>query len=370
MNSTVPRGIYIDGEGWISTPVAEYRKQLQTLAKEEELTNLTQVAEHLAITYLLPVRRDDLIERVVIANLYEEPDVVEKIKQDYNLKTNAEFEAHVIDQIRKTPDRFEALPLAAKLEVNRLLTEEVLPEVPIWAGRIHQSLMAVNNDNEELPTIDESSYEMMDNLRQAYLAGDAESFNSILESELASVSENPPEEYRAYRMGAEKIYNGFAPFYVATVLYTFGCIITLLAWMGSRKINWLAFSMIAVALLVQVFGIYLRVVISGRPPITNLYSSFVVVTGSGGRHHADCRVDDKDRCRQYVGGNLRNRPVDVVVVDFHSRWRHVHGIGGCPRHAVLVVDPRDVYLDGICGDGGGWASRARVPVWKSAEQGF
>jgi len=73
-------------------------------------------------------------------------------------------------------------------------------------------------------------------------------------------------------------YNSFSPFYVATVLYLVGFLITILSWLGWRlPLGKAAFWIIGLAVCVHLGGIVARVVISGRPPITNLYSSFVVV---------------------------------------------------------------------------------------------
>lgn len=278
MASTAPRNVYIDGEGWVATPVAEQRKYLQTIAEENDLSSLRDVADYLTMKYVLPEKRNELIETVVVSNLMGQPEAVERLKQKENLTTNREVEAFVIGRIRSNRNPLEALPPAAKLEVNRLMTEEVFPQLPVWSSNVLRTLIQINGGNDALPNIDDSSYETMEALRTAYLAGDAETFNSTLEDELASISANPPKEYSSKKMAAEKFYNGFSPFYMAIIVYIFGCVITLFAWMGPRKLNWVAFGVIVFAVLLHILGIYLRVVISDRPPVTNLYSSFIFVT--------------------------------------------------------------------------------------------
>ena len=115
-------------------------------------------------------------------------------------------------------------------------------------------------------------------MKQAYLDNDAEKFNGILEEHFESIKAEAPTDFGATSHRWELAYNHFSPFYVATVLYILGFLVTIASWLGMRiPLNKAAFWIIGFALLVHVGGIVARIGISGRPPITNLYSSFVVV---------------------------------------------------------------------------------------------
>jgi len=125
----------------------------------------------------------------------------------------------------------------------------------------------------------------------AYRAGDADRFNSLTNEYLSTA--HGTEEIKGFLggMSAEKVYNGWSPFYISMVLYLIGFIVVPLFWLlmticwftgldqkYSKIFGRTAISIVTIALLVQVAGLVLRVYISGRPPITNLYSSALFVS--------------------------------------------------------------------------------------------
>jgi ABC-type transport system involved in cytochrome c biogenesis permease subunit len=119
-------------------------------------------------------------------------------------------------------------------------------------------------------------------LQRAYVAGDAEEFNSIVTRQLARMKEleTPTGNWRGLK--AELFYNRFAPFYLAMLLYLFALVLTIASWTGfGETFRRAALSVNGLALAVQIVGIILRIVISGRPPITNLYGSFLVIPAFG-----------------------------------------------------------------------------------------
>ncbi|MFV1966462.1 MAG: cytochrome c biogenesis protein, partial [Pirellulaceae bacterium] len=76
----------------------------------------------------------------------------------------------------------------------------------------------------------------------------------------------------------EAYFNHVAPFYHCSVLYLFAFLLAALAWLGwSAPLNRAAFLLITVTLVVHSLALLARVYISGRPPVTNLYSSAVFI---------------------------------------------------------------------------------------------
>jgi ABC-type transport system involved in cytochrome c biogenesis permease subunit len=76
----------------------------------------------------------------------------------------------------------------------------------------------------------------------------------------------------------EVFFNHFSPFYYAAVLYLVAFVLAALSWLGwslplSRASMWL----IAFTFLLHTFALVGRIYISGRPPVTNLYSSAVFI---------------------------------------------------------------------------------------------
>ena len=118
-------------------------------------------------------------------------------------------------------------------------------------------------------------------LKPAYQAKDAETFNSTLEEYLASVKAKPPIGAIPGRLVAENFYNGFSPFYAAMIIYLIAFVISTFGWIA-WPVTWnrAASSLLLLGLAIHIAGLVLRVYISGRPPVTNLYSSALFVSAA------------------------------------------------------------------------------------------
>ena len=76
----------------------------------------------------------------------------------------------------------------------------------------------------------------------------------------------------------ESYFNHVAPFYHCSVLYLVAFVLSAIAWLGwSRSMNRAAFLLMAATFAVHTLALIARVYISGRPPVTNLYSSAVFI---------------------------------------------------------------------------------------------
>ncbi len=118
----------------------------------------------------------------------------------------------------------------------------------------------------------------MTQLIVAYDQGDAERFNSELAKYQNWLGEHSPADYNETKVGFEAFYNAFAPLFWATWLYVVAFVLAALAWLGwSKPLNWAALGMILLALDLHGFGLVARIIISGRPPVTNLYSAAVFI---------------------------------------------------------------------------------------------
>lgn len=76
----------------------------------------------------------------------------------------------------------------------------------------------------------------------------------------------------------EFIFNSFAPFYRSLVLYLVVFMLVLTFWLtGKKEFNQAAFYLLVLAFTVHTGGLIARMVLQGRPPVTNLYSSAIFV---------------------------------------------------------------------------------------------
>ncbi len=116
-------------------------------------------------------------------------------------------------------------------------------------------------------------------LVSAYQAGDrpgVATAASALGSRLAGLA---PTVYPAARdLEMEVHYNRAKPFRTAWLLYLLGFLALLASFpLASRRFTWAGFLLVAAGFASQAYGMVLRVLISGRPPVTNMYESVVWV---------------------------------------------------------------------------------------------
>ncbi len=133
----------------------------------------------------------------------------------------------------------------------------------------------------------------------AYAKGDAAGFNAALvdyqtQVDAAAAAERKyvdshhasdlklAERLDLDRINFEAYFNHFDPFMICFAFYIAAFVLAALAWFGwapmlNRSANWLLWFTLAI----HTFGLIGRIYISGRPPVTNLYSSAVFISWAG-----------------------------------------------------------------------------------------
>lgn len=117
-------------------------------------------------------------------------------------------------------------------------------------------------------------------LISAYRANDAQRFNTAVQAFTEQLAAAVPtalgkgqNEYR---------FNHFAPFSKSTRIYLFAFVLACLSWLNmSDTFRRSAFNLIVLGFVIHTAGLAIRMLLEGRPPVTNLYSSAVFV-GWGG----------------------------------------------------------------------------------------
>ena len=112
----------------------------------------------------------------------------------------------------------------------------------------------------------------------AYRNGDAGTFNLEVAKYRDLLAANPPHEYVPRKTRIEAYMSSCAPFTFCVGLYWTAFVLAACAWLGwSRPLNRAAFWLVALAFCVHSAALLGRMYISGRPPVTNLYSSAVFI---------------------------------------------------------------------------------------------
>jgi len=113
---------------------------------------------------------------------------------------------------------------------------------------------------------------------EAYRRGDATAFNRQVAEYGQLLAVTPPVEYVPGKVVLEAYMNSVAPLTFCIGLYWTAFVLAACAWLGwSRPFNRAAFWLLVLAFCVHTAVLVGRMYISGRPPVTNLYSSAVFI---------------------------------------------------------------------------------------------
>jgi ABC-type transport system involved in cytochrome c biogenesis permease subunit len=113
-------------------------------------------------------------------------------------------------------------------------------------------------------------------LGDAYHAGDTALFNQHVQDLAGWMAKNEPRA--TSRAAFEYLFNQLEPFYQAMGLYVLAFLLICASWLtGNRSLNTAAFFVLLLALAVHTCGLGARMWLSGRPPVTSLYSSAIFI---------------------------------------------------------------------------------------------
>ena len=113
-------------------------------------------------------------------------------------------------------------------------------------------------------------------LTMAYRANDAERFNQDVETLRQRFIADFPSDIG--RVHFEQVFNDMQPFYVSMQLYVLIFLVVCISWLRwPEELGNAAYWMLIAAFIIHTFGLFARMYIQGRPPVTNLYSSAVFV---------------------------------------------------------------------------------------------
>jgi len=130
----------------------------------------------------------------------------------------------------------------------------------------------------ELPKTDPATV-LWNQMIVAYAKNDVKTFNDTIgEYRKFLADNNVLTEKQASRVKLEWYFNQMEPFYYSLSLYLVAFLFTIVSWLvWPRTLSLTAFSLIVFTLLIHTAALWMRIKISGRPPVTNLYSSAIFI---------------------------------------------------------------------------------------------
>jgi len=124
-------------------------------------------------------------------------------------------------------------------------------------------------------TISKELY-LMRNFVRAYGNNNQEAFDRAVQAFNALILEQAGGRIREKAISLEIFYNNVDPFYKSKFFYGFSVLFLLLSFIGLKKWFYrLGFLLLAVGFLLHLFGTLARMHIMQRPPVTNLYETFI-----------------------------------------------------------------------------------------------
>ena len=110
----------------------------------------------------------------------------------------------------------------------------------------------------------------------AFRKGDASTFNSTLAEYRSSLV--PNFSAALHKARAEVFFNQMQPFYAALIIYVLAGLLAVCSWFNlSEMLRRSSVWLIGLAFAIHTTGLIYRMVLEGRPPVTNLYSSAIFI---------------------------------------------------------------------------------------------
>jgi ABC-type transport system involved in cytochrome c biogenesis permease subunit len=201
-------------------------------------------------------------------------------------KLTAEFDkANALARDKRTTYHNKVLELGG--HVNHFIRLKNLGGLfvvpPLEPGKEWRNLGDVAQTSRSTGQRDESAVAFL-KILESYHGGKPQEFNEAVAaySRTIQAASNPQLRADVSKAGFETFYNRFDPLGDAMVLYVIGFILVAFAWLGwTKTLGRAAIAIIVIAFIAHTFGLAARMYISGRPPVTNLYSSAVFIAWGG-----------------------------------------------------------------------------------------
>ena len=182
-----------------------------------------------------------------------------------------EYVATLRDFVERAPEAFKKMqvPLIVPQELKKGEVENVWEPYSIARGR---SFMEQSS-----PTMTQA----WANVLKAYEEEKVDEFNKLTQALRADLLKHPPTQIhdRLARSDFEALFNHATPFYYGAVFYVMAFVLAALGWLfWPKPLQNASFWLIAFTLVLHTLALASRIYISGRPPVTNLYSSAVFIS--------------------------------------------------------------------------------------------
>lgn len=159
---------------------------------------------------------------------------------------------------------------ALSMAMNRELLRLAYDDIQKRAGHLLPG--GANADTFERNT------KSVDAVLSAWSAGNPDAFNTSVAAYRSVLASDPPPHLNPRLLKVEAWFNYYEPFYKAICLYLPVMILSFIGWMGWQPVlRKTSIGLMLIAFIIHTAALGLRIWISGRAPVTNLYSSAIFI---------------------------------------------------------------------------------------------
>ncbi|MGZ6143477.1 MAG: cytochrome c biogenesis protein, partial [Myxococcales bacterium] len=199
-----------------------------------------------------------------VLNLYERINLYYRLQNTIQIPMGAPLAAEIA--ARRDPKGAQDRQALGELAVFRPLPPAAGEKADNWRS-VGEALQARDLD---------PALEPLSRLAAAYDGQELAAFGAAVADLHAAVAARQPDALQKAR--SESLFNRAEPFYLGMVIYLLALLVLFASWLWKPAVlQPTAFALLLCAALVHTLGLIARILLQGRPPVTNLYSSAVFV---------------------------------------------------------------------------------------------
>ncbi len=265
---------------WLTFSRTKDLAWIQSMAERFDVDNYSELAEEVIEDEMIDELREMLLARQAAQSILRNPQMLESAKEALGVDDEAQLTQMLADQWETVP---ADLKLGFQSSFGPIVDTIIARQKPALVSSLVTQFQKIGPPeslvSQSLSGDAQKYAQLFAQLGPAYRAGDAETFNQALIQYHQMLTDHVPPGMSPGRAAAENIYNGANLFHQAMVIFCAAFLVATFGWIGySRAFNQASFWLLGLGWVLLVVGIILRIYISGRPPVTNLYSSALFVT--------------------------------------------------------------------------------------------
>ncbi len=245
------------GAPWLALNTARMRQDLAGLAQSSE----SQKSDDIAV---------GIINYAIAESLVRDPLVSNEMPAELEGKTEQE-------KVSFFAKRIASLPIE---QIRALITNGLGMDAQKYIPAVFSASKQVSGGDQYLPLnpTQLSALSAWQEIATAYQKRDQAALDQAITDYKAVLNADATTEVPWGTISAEFQLNGWSPFYLCSVMYLIAAIFAAVSIVGwTQSINRFTFIFIVTAFAIHTIGMILRIYISGRAPVTSIYSSALAI---------------------------------------------------------------------------------------------